>query len=180
MHIFQKMFLPLQTNNKIITAYEQMLKQQGVIEVHNGNADLRELNDSVAHLPEEGIFPFFIYDENKNRPLPQLKYLFGTVLRTISDRLPDHPPIESLYRYFEEVYAPIHESCINGEKFEYFDLKSEKSIEMDDVIERIIHHAATQWNIQIPSRDKLMAPEAKEAYADAYAEMWKIHSHKSH
>lgn len=159
-------------------AYEEMLKQQGVIEVHGGNADTRELMDSVAHLPKEGIFPFFIYDENKNRPLPQLKYLFGTVLRTISDKLPGHPPVESLYRYFEEVYAPIHTAYINGEKFEYFDLKSEKSIEMNDVIDRIIHHAASEWGIEIPKRDSLMAPEAKEVYADAYAEMWKILTHK--
>lgn len=155
-----------------------MLKKQGIIEVHGGNANTRELTDSVAHLPKEGIFPFFIYDENKNRPLPQLKYLFGIVLATISERLPDHPPVESLYRYFEEVYAPIRTAYINGEKFEYFDLKSEKSIEMDDVIERIIHHAATQWGIQIPTKEELSAPEAKELYANAYAEVWKLHSHK--
>lgn len=150
-----------------------MLKKQGVIEVHDGIPDLRELNDSVAHLPKEGIFHFFVYDENRNRPLPQLKYLFGTVLKTISDKLPGHPPVESLYRYFEEVYAPIHCVYINGEKFEYFDLKSEKSIEMDDVIEHIIRHAADQWGIRIPKKDALSAPEAKEAYSDAYAEMWK-------
>lgn len=155
-----------------------MLKKQGVIEVHKGNADTRELLDSVARLPKEGTFPFLIFDENKNRPLPQLKYLFGVVLRTISDRLPGNPPIESLYRYFEEVYAPLHTTYINGEKFEYFDLKSEKSIEMDDVIERIIHHAAKEWGIKIPSRDKLTMPEAKELYSEASLEMWKNITHK--
>lgn len=150
-----------------------MLKKKGVIEVHSGNADTRELLDSVAHLPKEGSFTFYLYDDNTNRPLPQLKYLFGIVLKRISDALPDHPNVESLYRYFEEVYAPIHTTYINGEKYEYFDLKNEPSIEMDDVISKIIHHAATQWHITIPEKDKLMAPEAKELYADANAEVWK-------
>lgn len=49
---------------------------------------------------------------------------------------------------------------------------------MDDVIEKIIHHAATHWNIRIPTKDEVRDAEAKELYADAYAEMWKIHSHK--
>jgi hypothetical protein len=152
-----------------------MMKKQGVIEVHNGNADTRELLDSVAHLPKEGTFLFYLYDDTRNRPLPQLKYLFGTVLKTISDQLPDHPSVESLYRYFEEVYAPIHTTYINGEKYEYFDLKNEKSIEMDDVIGMIIHHAAEQWGIKILSREELSSKEAQGNYADAQAEMWKLH-----
>lgn len=149
-----------------------MIKKKGVVSVHAGNAETGELLDSVATLPD-GEYSFFIYDNEKNRPLPQLKYLFGVVLKTISDKLPGHPTVEALYRYFEEIYAPIHTTYINGEKFEYFDLKSEKSIEMDDVIDMIVRHAASQWNITIPKRDKLSAPEAKELYADAYVEMWK-------
>lgn len=149
-----------------------MIKKKGVVSIHTNGADTRELLDSVATL-SEGEYNFLIYDNEKNRPLPQLKYLFGVVLKTISDQLPEHPPVESLYRYFEEVYAPLHTTYIAGEKYEYFDLKSEKSIEMDDVINMIVRHAATQWNITIPEKDKLGAPEAKELYVDAYAEMWK-------
>lgn len=149
-----------------------MIKKKGIITIHSENADIKGLIDSVEALPE-GEYNYLIYDNSKNRPLPQLKYLFGIVLKTISDKLPGNPSVESLYRYFEEVYAPIHITYINGEKFEYFDLKNEKSIEMDDVIEKIIHHAANEWNIVIPEKDKMSAPEAKEAYIGAYLDMWK-------
>lgn len=154
-----------------------MIKIKGVVTVQDGNADSQELIDSLDNL-KDGKYDFFIYDNNRNRSLPQLKYLFGVVLRTISDGLPDHPPVDALYRYFEEVYAPIHSCKIQGEIYEYFDLKNEKSIEMDDVIEKIIHHAATQWNITVPTREEIRDAEATELYADAYAEMWKSLSHK--
>lgn len=154
-----------------------MIKWKGVITIQEGNADLQELTDSLDRLPD-GKYDFFIYDTQKNRSLPQLKYLFGVVLKTISNGLPDHPSVDALYRYFEEIYVPVHTCEIQGERYEYFDLKNDKSIEMDDVIEKIIHHAATQWSIPIPTRDEVRDAEAKELYADAYAEMWKIHSHK--
>jgi hypothetical protein len=152
-----------------------MIKIKGVVEVQDNNAGFKELVDLLDNLPN-GEYEYLIYDKLKNRSLPQLKYLFGVVLKTISNGLPDHPPVDALYRYFEEVYAPIHTCKIQGEKYEYFDLKNEKSIEMDDVIERIIHHAATQWNITIPTKEEIREAEARELYIDAYAEMWKIHS----
>ncbi|MDR1459095.1 MAG: hypothetical protein LBI60_02650 [Bacteroidales bacterium] len=155
-----------------------MIKKQGVIEIRNNNADTKELLDSVDELPE-GDYEYLIYDKQKNRSLPQLKYLCGVVLKAISDKLPNHPPINALYSYFEEIYAPIKTVIIEGEKYEYFDLKTEKSIEMDDVIEKIIRHAATQWGITAPSRDELKAPEAREAYMDAYTDMWKSFSYKN-
>lgn len=151
-----------------------MIKKQGIVQVHDHDAVNGELHDSVAALPD-GEYNFLIYDNSRNRPLPQLKYFFGTVLKTISDRLPDHPPVEALYRYFEETYAPMHTTYVGGEKFEYFDLKSEKSIEMDGVIEKVIRHAATQWGIKVPLKDAMSAPEAKELYIGAYTEMWKDH-----
>lgn len=154
-----------------------MIKAKGAVVVQDNNADYQELIDSLDKLPN-GSYDVFIYDKSRNRSLPQLKYLFGVVLKTISEGLPGHPPVDALYRYFEEVYAPIHSCKILGQEYEYFDLKNDKSIEMDDVIEKIIHHAATQWNIRIPTKDEVRDAEAKELYADAYAEMWKIHSHK--
>ena len=155
-----------------------MIKRKGVIEVREGNADTREFNDSMDRLPD-GEYEFLIFDKNKNRSLPQLKYLFGVVLKTISEKLDGHPPVDALYRYFEEVFAPIHTCEIQGEVYEYFDLKNEKTIEVDDVIERIIHYAATQWDIHILSKEEVREAEARELYADAYAEMWKLHSQKS-
>lgn len=154
-----------------------MIKSKGIIMVQDDYADMKEFKDSLDNLPD-GEYGYLLFDKQKNRSLPQLKYLFGVVLKTISENLPDHPSIDALYRYFEEIYAPIHTCYINGEKYEYFDLKNEKSIEMDDVIEKIIHHATNQWNISILSKEEIKASEAREPYMDAYSEMWKNLSRK--
>ena len=149
-----------------------MIRKKGLVIIENGEADTKELLDSVEQLPD-GEYKFLLYDEAKNRALPQLKYLFGTVLKTISESLPEHPQIEALYRYFEEIYAPMHTCIIRGEKYEYFDLKNEKTIELDNVIQKIIRHAATEWGIKIEDREALRLPGAQEAYIDAYTDMWK-------
>lgn len=149
-----------------------MIKKRGAFSIHKEGSDLGELKDSVENLPD-GDYEFLIYDKFKNRSLPQLKYLFGVVLKTISDELPEHPPVDALYRWFEQVYAPLHSCIIEGETFEYVDLKNENSVEMDYVIQRIIRHAHKEWGIKIPDRDMMKAPEARELYADAYAEVWK-------
>lgn len=149
-----------------------MIKKRGSFAIHKEGSDLGELKDSVENLPT-GDYEFLIYDKFKNRSLPQLKYLFGVVLKTISDELPNHPPIDALYRWFEQVYAPLHSCIIEGETFEYVDLKNENSVEVDSVIQRIIHHAHQEWGIRIPEKDILKAPEARELYTDAYAEVWK-------
>ena len=70
-----------------------MIKKKGRVEVLCGEADTEELLDSLENLPD-GEYKFLIYDEAKNRSLPQLKYLFGIVLKQISDALPEHPKIE--------------------------------------------------------------------------------------
>ena len=112
---------------------------------------------------------------NLNKSLPQLKYLFGVVLKTISEQLPTHPPVDALYRYFEEIYAPIHVCDLpGGEKYEYFNLKNEKASEMNEVIERIIHHVNTEWGIKVMLKDKTKMPEAKELWAGAYTEQWNL------
>lgn len=155
-----------------------MIKSKGIINVQNDGADTQELLCSVKEL-RDGEYGYLIFDKERNKALPHLKYLFGIVLKTISDNLPDHPTVDALYRYFEEVYAPIHTCKIHGEKYEYFDLKNEKSIEVNDVIEKIIRHAETEWGITgILTRDELKAPEAKELYAEAYAAQWENLSRK--
>ena len=148
-----------------------MIRSKGIIIVHDGYADTEELLDSVDDLPD-GEFGYLLFDKEKNRSLPQLKYLFGVVLKTISEQLEDHPSVDALYRYFEEIYAPILTCDIQGERFEYFDLKHAKSIEMDDVITKIIHHAKQEWGIEMPTRDELKSAEASEAYLGAYAHTW--------
>jgi len=156
-----------------------MIREKGIIEVREGYADTDELLDSVDNL-EDGEYGFLLFDKKKNRSLPQLKFLFGYILPTISEELESHPEPEALYRYFEEIYAPIHSCKIPGEaeEFEYFDLKNEPATEMDFVIEKIIHHAMSEWQIDLLSRDRLKAAEAQEAFAGAYANTWKNLSRK--
>lgn len=149
-----------------------MLHGQARVIVQDDNTATHEL-DSVIQKLKNGDYTVLIFDDTKNRSLPQLKYLFGVLLKTISDQLPTHPPVDALYRYFEEIYAPIHVCDLpGGEKYEYFNLKNEKSVEMNKVIERIIHHARTEWGIEIAEKDAIKLPEAKELWAGAYTEQW--------
>ena len=156
-----------------------MIRAKGIIEVQNGCAETDELLNSVDILPE-GQYGYLLFDKKKNRSLPQLKFLFGYLLKTLSEELEGNPDPEALYRYFEEIYAPIHICHIPGEKedYEYFDLKNENAAEMDVFIEKVIRHAMEEWNIDLLSRDELKASEAQEAYAGAYADTWKNLSRK--
>lgn len=153
------------------------IRSKGIVTVNNGDVDLNEFKESLYDL-SDGEYGFLIFDKEKNKTLPQLKYLNGVVLKRISEELPGHPDVSALYRYFEELYAPILKDKIDGETYEYFDLKSAKSSEMNEVIEKIIHHAKTKWNIEIITRDELKLPSASEPYADAYANQWKDYSRK--
>ena len=127
-----------------------------------------------------GEYGYLLFDKERNKLLPQLKYLFGIVLKNISENLPDKPGVDALYKYFEEIYAPLRTCIINGEKYEYFDLKNENAKEMSDFIERVIQHAQTDFGISnlFPSRNELKAPEAKALYAEAYANTWEDYSRK--
>jgi hypothetical protein len=102
----------------------------------------------------------------------------GGVLKSISDNLDDHPAIGALYRYFEKLYAPKHSCIINGKEFVYSDLKSEKTTEMNNSIEKIVHHASTRWGIKVPSMEDMKVPEEKEAYVGAYTDDWSNYNFK--
>jgi hypothetical protein len=149
-----------------------MIKKKGLINIYDDGADTNKLLDDVDTLPN-GEYSYYILDNKKNRALPQLKYLFGVVLKTISDKLDEHPSVDALYRYYEQKFAPTQCCIIDGAKFEYFDLKNTKAIEMNEVIEKIIHHATSQWGIVIPTLEEMKEAEAKEGYIGAYTEMWK-------
>ncbi len=156
-----------------------MIRSKGIVEVHEGYADTSELKEAVDILPD-GEYGYLLFDKKKNRSLPQLKFLFGYILKTLSEELEGNPDTEALYSYFEELYAPIHSCKIPGEDkaFEYFDLKNEPAAEMDYVINAIIHHAKEEWGIDLLTRDQLKAAEASELYAGAYADTWKNYLRK--
>lgn len=151
-----------------------MLRGQARLIVQDGKAATTETDMAIQTL-KDGDYTVLIMDDAKNRSLPQLKYLFGVVLKTISEQLPAHPPVDALYRYFEEIYAPLYICDLpGGEKYEYFNLKNEKASEMNEVIERIIHHVLTEWGIDIMPKAKTTMPEAKELWAGAYTEQWNL------
>lgn len=111
------------------------IKTKGIISIIDGEPSLNEFNENLTKLPD-GEYGFMLFDKEKNKVLPQLKYLNGIVLKKISDEHPDHPSVSALYRYFEELYAPILSCELDNETYEYFDLKRAKSSEMNDVIEK--------------------------------------------
>lgn len=160
------------------TVRYDMIRKRGTFEVHKDSADIDEFLDFVNTM-SEGEYNFLIYDNRKNRSLPQLKYLFGVILKTISDSLPNHPTVDALYRYYEEVYAPIHVCEIDGEQFEYCDLKNESSSEVSDFITMVANHATRKWGIKFPERDFMKLPEAQELYIEANYDLWKSISQKS-
>lgn len=149
-----------------------MIKKKGPLLVDKGEAQTEALEDAVFEL-KDGEYEFLIFDNRKNRALPQLKYLFGVVLMSISEGLPSHPPINALYKYFSDLYSELHVCDIQGENFRYTDLKTENATEVGNVIDKIIHHAATKWGIRVPTSDELKSADSKELYTDAYIEMWR-------
>ena len=70
LHISEKVYIfALENKNKVAS----MIKKKGVFRIYDvDDADFKELNDSVDELPP-GEYGFLIYDNSKNRSLPQLK-----------------------------------------------------------------------------------------------------------
>lgn len=155
-----------------------MLRSQARLIVQDGRAANQEIDWSIGSL-EDGDYTVLFMDDTKNKSLPQLKYLFGVVLKSVSEQLPTHPPVDALYRYFEEIYAPMHTCNLpDGEKYDYFNIKNEKASEVNEFIESIVHHVSTEWGIKVMPKDKTKLPEAKELWAGAYTEQWHLPSQK--
>lgn len=145
-----------------------MVKGKGTIRKVDGVLYDDELWAVCDNLPDGGEYDFLIVDTNRNRNLPRLAYLFSVVLKYISDYLPDHPATKALYRYFEDIFAPRHTCTINGLRFEYQDLKSEKPVDVDNFIERIVEYSRKEWGIRVPDKDELKDAENREFFSQAY------------
>lgn len=148
-----------------------MIKGKGKIQKIGGVLKDNELKMALAKLPDNQDYDFLIYDHKANRLLPYLNYLFSVVLKQISDQLPNHPSTHSLYKYFEERFAPEHTCVIDGQKFSYFDLKGEKSTDFCKVVENIVEYVQKNWNITVTSREELTAPEYRDFCVKAYANL---------
>lgn len=142
--------------------------KKGKFRKFNGQLIDDELKAVYDKLPDNKEYVFVIADEGKNRNLPYLTYLFSVVLKYLSDKLPDHPSTTALYKYFEGISAPIHTCTVNGEQFEYCELKSEKSIDVNNFIERVVEYASKNWGIEVPRNETLAKPENRELYSQAY------------
>lgn len=142
--------------------------KKGKFRKFNGRLLADELDKVCQRLPDNKEFVFVIADEGKNRNLPYLTYLFSVVLKYLSDTLPDHPSTTALYKFFEDMYAPIHTCTINGEQFDYCELKSEKQIDVNNFIERVVEYASSNWGVTIPRNEMLSKPENRELYSQAY------------
>lgn len=155
-----------------------MLRGQARLIVQDGKAANQETDWAIGSL-KDGDYTVLILDDTRNKSLSQLKYLFGVVLKSVSEQLPTHPPVDALYRYFEEIYAPMHTCNLpDDEKYEYFNIKNEKASEVNEFIESIVHHVSTEWGIKVTPKDATKLPEAKELWAGAYTDQWNLPSQK--
>lgn len=145
-----------------------MIKGKGKLRKIGGILFDKELKESLKKLPDNENYLFLIVDDTRNRNLPSLAYLFSVVLKYISDNHPDHPSTEALYRYFEDCFAPLHTCLINGEEYEYTNLKGEKASDVSDFIERVVEYAYKKWGIVVPTNEELRDPSMREAYSKAY------------
>lgn len=145
-----------------------MIKGKGTFRKVAGRLLAEELRVACDKLPDNAEYSFLIVDNEKNRKLPVLSYLFSVVLTYLSDNLPDKPSTIALYKFFEDMYAPLHTCTINGERFDYCELKSEKSIDVNNFIEMVVEYAADNWGIIVPRSEVMKDPENRELYSQAY------------
>lgn len=145
-----------------------MIKGKGKIVKIDGRIISQDLENALNNLPDGDDYLFVICDETKNRNLPFLTYYFSVVIRYLSAALPDHPHPTALYKFFEDMFAPIHTSTINGEQFEYCELKSERVRDVNDVIEKVVEYALNKWGIEIPRQGLMNDPRMREFYSQAY------------
>ncbi len=155
-----------------------MIKKHGEFRKEAGVLYTAELKEALDGL-KDGEYMFTFANKDKNRAMNKLAYLHSIVLRTTAEKLaelnPDKDPVSpaQLYRYFEDLFAPIHTCVINNKKYEYFDLKSETSDEIGAVTEKIAQYVEKKWGIHIPTEEELNSAPFYQTYAEAYMNQWK-------
>jgi hypothetical protein len=145
-----------------------MIKGKGKLRKVAGHTFIDEFKKVCEKLPDNENYLFVVCDDTRNRNLPYLSYFFSVVLKFISDSLPNHPGTTALYRYFEDMFAPIHTVEINNEQFEYCDLKSEKASDVNGVIEKVVEYALKEWGIEVPRKEDMRDPAMRELHSQAY------------
>lgn len=134
-----------------------------------GECDFSALRRSMKKL-EDGDYAVFICNKSKNKTMPQLKYLFGIVLKEISNNTGYE--VNDLYRMFEKMFAPKKVLEFNNEEFITQDAKNLNAKDMGAFIEKIIHFASEELGIEIVSREDVKSPEAQGNYVDVENDYW--------
>lgn len=145
-----------------------MIKRNGRIKKVEGVLYDEELECALSKLPDNQEYEFLIVDKKRNRALPHTTYLFNVVLPQISEQLPDHPPKEALYRYFEDLFAPLYSVTINGETYDFSDLKREKTVIIGNFCEKVVDYAENKWGIKVMSQEDLQDAKNSQLYSEAY------------
>lgn len=145
-----------------------MIKGKGKLRKVAGHTFDDEFKQACKKLPDGDDYLFVICDNTKNKNIPYLSYFFSVVLKYISDSLPDHPGTTALYKYFEDMFAPVHAVEINGEQFEYCELKSEKASDVNNIIEKVVEYALKEWGIEVPRQEEMKDPKVRELHSQAY------------
>lgn len=105
-----------------------MIKGKGKLTKVAGHTVYDEFKAACEKLPDNDDYLFVICDNTKNRNLPFLSYFFSVVLKYISDALPDHPGTTALYKFFEDMFAPIHTSNIMASNSDIVSLNRRKQV----------------------------------------------------
>ena len=145
-----------------------MIKGKGKLIKLAGRVFSPDYEKVCNSLPDNKEYLFVICDDNKNRNLPYISYFFSVVLGYISSQLPGNPTPTSLYKYFEDMFAPVHTVEIDHEKFQYKELKTEKASDVNNVIEKVVEYALRHWGIDVPRSEEFKDPLHREIYSQAY------------
>lgn len=151
------------------------LLSKAIVMIEKGRPDLIELKRALNELGD-GEYAVLIANKEKNKSLTQMKYLWGTVLKMISEETGE--TTDNLYKYFELKYSPVKVVNVQGEDIPVRDMKRSTAKEMGLIIEQIIQFSQEELNIKIPTRDEMKDPEAQELYAGAYLDQWTDYNRK--
>lgn len=146
-----------------------------IVKVEGGKLDssFDNFGDRIEELLQDGDYAVFVCNKEKNKSLSQIKYLFGIVLRAISDHIGgEQYPVNDLYRYYEAKFAPIKVISINGEEFPTQSIKDASQKELGVIIEQIIEDAERELGVTFPERKEVSSASCQELFVGAYASQW--------
>lgn len=145
-----------------------MIKSKGAFRKYGGIVHGVDFDKVISSLPDGHAYNYVIVNDAGNRSLPYQTYLFSVVLKGISDQLEGHPSPYALYKYFEEMFAPLHTCIIDGRTFSWRDLKREKKSDVIDFVEKVGEYVQKHWGLEIVTESDVKLAENRDLYAEIY------------